>query len=196
MRVAVDAHAVAQPSAGDAGNARWIENLIHALTTTADAGDEVCAMVAHAAAEQRIDPGVPLLQVGEANMRRLTWGAPRAMERAHADVGVFNYVVPFRGRTPSAVVVHDAAFITNPEWFSRRDKLVLGKLVPSADVKVTAPRPTLSLSRTADVITVTFTGSLQSSTSLTGPFSNVTGATSPYAVPAPPGGSLFFRSIK
>ena len=132
MRVAVDAHAVAQPSAGDAGNARWIENLIHALTTTADAGDEVCAMVAHAAAEQRIDPGVPLLQVGEANMRRLTWGAPRAMERARADVGVFNYVVPFRGRTPSAVVVHDAAFITNPEWFSRRDKLVLGKLVPAA----------------------------------------------------------------
>ena len=126
MRVAVDAHAVAQPSAGDAGNARWIENLIHALHLTATGGDQVCAMVAHAAAEQRINPGVPLLQVGEANMRRLTWGAPHAMERARADVGVFNYVVPFRGRTPSAVVVHDAAFITNPEWFSRRDKLVLG----------------------------------------------------------------------
>ena len=73
---------------------------------------------------------------------------------------------------------------------------VPGKMVSSVDVKVTPPRPTLSLSRTADVITVTFTGSLQSSTSLTGPFSNVTGATSPYAVPAPTGGSLFFRSIK
>ena len=87
MRVAVDAHAVAQPSAGDAGNARWIENLIHALHLTATGGDQVCAMVAHAAAEQRINPGVPLLQVGEANMRRLTWGAPHAMERARADVG-------------------------------------------------------------------------------------------------------------
>lgn len=132
MRVAVDAHAVAQPSAGDAGNARWIENLIHALVTTAGTGDEVCAMVAHAGAEQRIDPGVPLLKVGEANVRRLTWGAPRAMERARADVGVFNYVVPFRGRTPSAVVVHDAAFVTNPEWFSKRDNAVLGRLVPGA----------------------------------------------------------------
>ena len=49
---------------------------------------------------------------------------------------------------------------------------VPGKMVSSVDVKVTPPRPTLSLSRTADVITVTFTGSLQSSTSLTGPFSN------------------------
>ncbi len=132
MRVAVDAHAVAQPTAGDAGNARWIENLIHALHLTADPGDEICAMVAHNEAEQRIEPGVPLLRVTDANVRRLTWGAPRAMERARADVGVFNYVVPFRGRTPSAVVVHDAAFITNPEWFSRRDSAVLGRLVPRA----------------------------------------------------------------
>jgi hypothetical protein len=73
---------------------------------------------------------------------------------------------------------------------------VPGKLVPSAEVKVTAPAPVLSLSRTGDVITVTFTGNLQSSTSISGPFSNVTGATSPYTVPAPTGGSLFFRSSK
>ena len=71
MRVAVDAHAVAQPSAGDAGNARWIENLIHALSLTAGTGDEVCAMVAHAGAEQRIDPGVPLLKVTAANVRQI-----------------------------------------------------------------------------------------------------------------------------
>ena len=54
----------------------------------------------------------------------------------------------------------------------------------------------LSLSRTGDAITVTFTGNLQSATSISGPFSNVTGATSPYTVPAPTGGSLFYRSIK
>ena len=132
MRVAVDAHAVAQPSAGDAGNARWIENLIHALHLTATGGDQVCAMVAHDDAKGRIEPGVPLLRVSDSNVRRLVWNAPRALKTARADIGVFNYVVPFRGRTPSAVVVHDAAFITNPEWFSRRDNLVLGKLVPGA----------------------------------------------------------------
>jgi hypothetical protein len=67
---------------------------------------------------------------------------------------------------------------------------------PSAEVKVTAPAPVLSLSRTGDVITVTFTGNLQSSTSIRGAFSNVTGGASPDAVPAPSGGSPFYRSIK
>lgn len=56
--------------------------------------------------------------------------------------------------------------------------------------------PTLSLIRTGDVITVTFTGSLQSSTSITGPLLKVIGAASPDAVPAPTGGCPFYRSIK
>ena len=132
MRVAVDAHAVAQPTAGDAGNARWIENLIHALVATATPTDDVVAMIAHDQARERIDPAVPLVEVTDRNVPRLLRGAPRAMEDARASVGVFNYVVPFRGKTPSAVVVHDAAFVTNPEWFSKRDRLMLGQLVPRA----------------------------------------------------------------
>ena len=132
MRVAVDAHAVAQPTPGDAGNARWIENLIHALVATAGPSDDVVAMIAHDQARERIDPAVPLVEVTDRNVPRLMHGAPRVMEHAHADVGVFNYVVPFRGRTPTAVVVHDAAFVTNPGWFSRRDRTMLGRLVPRA----------------------------------------------------------------
>jgi glycosyltransferase involved in cell wall biosynthesis len=132
MRVAVDAHAVAQPTAGDAGNARWIESLIHALVATAGPGDDVVAMIAHDQARERIDPSVPLVEVTDRNVPRLLRGAPHVMERARADVGVFNYVVPFRGKTPSAVVVHDAAFVTNPGWFSRRDRAMLGTLVPRA----------------------------------------------------------------
>jgi glycosyltransferase involved in cell wall biosynthesis len=132
MRVAVDAHAVAQPTAGDAGNARWIESLIHALVATAGPDDDVVAMIAHDQARERIDPAVPLVEVTDANVPRLMWGANAAMGQARADIGVFNYVVPFRGRTPSAVVVHDAAFVTNPEWFSRRDRAMLGRLVPRA----------------------------------------------------------------
>ena len=132
MRVAVDAHAVAQPTAGDAGNARWIESLIHALVSTAGPGDDVVAMIAHDQARERIDPAVPLVEVTDRNVPRLLRGAPHVMERARADVGVFNYVVPFRGRTPSAVVVNDAAFVTNPGWFSRRDRQMLGTLVPRA----------------------------------------------------------------
>lgn len=59
-----------------------------------------------------------------------------------------------------------------------------------------AGRPALSLNRTGDAITVTSTGNLQSSTSIRGAFSNVTGSASPDAVPAPSGGSPFYRSIK
>jgi glycosyltransferase involved in cell wall biosynthesis len=132
MRVAVDAHAVAQPTPGDAGNARWIENLIHALVATAGPDDSVLAMIAHDQARERIDPAMPLVEVTDRNVPRLLRGAPRVMERARADIGVFNYVVPFRGRTPSAVVVHDAAFVSNPGWFSRRDREMLGRLVPRA----------------------------------------------------------------
>lgn len=132
MRVAVDAHAVAQPTPGDAGNARWIESLIHALVATAGPEDSVLAMIAHDQARERIDPAVPLMEVTDRNVPRLLRGAPHVMERAGADVGVFNYVVPFRGKTPSAVVVHDAAFVSNPGWFSRRDRAMLGRLVPRA----------------------------------------------------------------
>ncbi|MBM3635348.1 MAG: glycosyltransferase family 4 protein [Actinobacteria bacterium] len=128
----MDAHAVAQPTPGDAGNARWIKNLIHALVATAGPDDSVLAMIAHDQARERIDPAVPLIEVTDRNVSRLLRGAPRVMQRARADIGVFNYVVPFRGRTPSAVVVHDAAFVTNPGWFSRRDREVLGRLVPWA----------------------------------------------------------------
>jgi hypothetical protein len=90
-------------------------------------------------------------------------------------------------------------FPTTPSDISASYRLlagVPGKLAPSTAVRVTAPAPVLSLSRTGDVITVNFTGKLQSSTSISGPFSNVTGATSPYTVPAPSGGSLFYRSIR
>jgi len=68
--------------------------------------------------------------------------------------------------------------------------------VPSAEVGVGAPRPTLSVSYASDKVTVTYSGSLQSATSPTGPFSNVSGASSPYVAPASGTGSLFFRSVQ
>ena len=90
-------------------------------------------------------------------------------------------------------------FPTTPADISATYRLlagVPGKMVPSNEVKVVPPAPQLSLSQKSGVLTITFTGNLQSSASITGPFSNVTGATSPYTVPAPSGGNLFFRSIK
>ena len=73
---------------------------------------------------------------------------------------------------------------------------VPGDLVPSAVVKVIEPisTPTLSIGTAGSKVTITYTGTLQSAASVTGPFTPVTGATSPY-VPTV-SGTLFFRSVK
>lgn len=73
---------------------------------------------------------------------------------------------------------------------------VPGKYVPSSVVQVVAPRPTLSLTPTATGVSVSFTGTLQSGPSITGPFVNVGGATSPYVITAPSGDAQFFRSVQ
>ncbi len=72
---------------------------------------------------------------------------------------------------------------------------VPGMVIYSEVVKLTVPKPTLAIERSPTGITVTFTGSLQSSTSIMGAFNPVAGATSPYTVPDPTG-TLFFRAVK
>ena len=73
---------------------------------------------------------------------------------------------------------------------------VPGNLVPSAVVKVVEPggTPTLGIGTSGGKISITYTGTLQSAPSVTGPFTPVAGATSPY-VPTVTG-TLFFRSVK
>ena len=73
---------------------------------------------------------------------------------------------------------------------------VPGKYVPSAEVRVVGPRPTLSVGANGANVVVTYTGTLQSATSITGPFSNVSGAASPYVAPASGTGNLYFRSVE
>ena len=75
---------------------------------------------------------------------------------------------------------------------------VPGKSVTSNPVKLvlaSAEPPTISIATAAGGTTVTFTGTLQSAATVAGPFQNVTGATSPYTVPAGTGMG-FFRSVK
>lgn len=73
---------------------------------------------------------------------------------------------------------------------------VPGRYVPSSVVKVVAPRPSLSLTPTATGVSVSFTGTLQSSPSISGPFVNVGGASSPYVINAPSADAQFFRSVQ
>jgi hypothetical protein len=75
---------------------------------------------------------------------------------------------------------------------------VPGKEVPSNVVKLsTGPvgPPEISISSTGTTITLTYTGKLQSATTVNGPFADVAGAQSPYAVPNPTG-TAFYRAVK
>src|SRR5690606_11434725 len=67
-----------------------------------------------------------------------------------ADLGaaaaVFTYVSPGWSPCPVLLAVHDATFMTNPEWLSARARMVLRGLVPRSARRA---RAVLALSETA-----------------------------------------------
>ncbi|MBI4658881.1 MAG: immunoglobulin domain-containing protein [Verrucomicrobia bacterium] len=84
---------------------------------------------------------------------------------------------PFTSLNPDGLKLFDAAV----NW--------------AAEIKVQPPAqaPTLSVSRTATGLSITFTGSLQSADSVTGPWTDVANATSPLAVTTA-AGAKFYRA--
>lgn len=56
-------------------------------------------------------------------------GFPIALRRCRPDVLHVQYFVPPLMRCPVVVTVHDVSFAVRPEYFSRRDRLMLGALV-------------------------------------------------------------------
>jgi len=150
VRVAVDCHMVAQPHAGDAGNARFHTLLTCALAETAAPGDSVSALVAYPGAAERLG-SVDVLDVPAGNLRRLAMGIPRALRRDGADAAIFSYVTPLRPPCPVLVVVHDVSFKLHPEWFSARVRGLLGMLVPRS-LQQSAMILTVSQASKADLV--------------------------------------------
>ena len=136
---------VAQPRAGDAGNARYAAALAGSLVATAGPGDAVAALVAHDGAADAL-PGTDALPVPAANLPRLGWAAARALAEWGAGAGVFTYVAPARSPCPLLLAVHDPSFLVHPEWLDRRARAVLRTMVPPSARRA---RLVLALSRTA-----------------------------------------------
>lgn len=151
MRVAVDCHMVGQPEAGDAGNARFHALLTHALAETAADGDDVLALVAHAAAGPILDGAARLVDVPAGNVTRLGWGAARALAREQAAAAIFSYVMPMRPPCPLLLVVHDVTFRLYPQWSSTRVRALLGTMVPRS-VHNAARIITVSATSKADLV--------------------------------------------
>jgi glycosyltransferase involved in cell wall biosynthesis len=143
---AVDCHMVGQTAAGDAGNARYAAALVAALAATAADGDEVASLVATPEGARALDDYGRTIGVPAADVPRLARAAPRALVDLEAGAAVFTYVSPRWSPCPVLLAVHDATFMTNPEWLGARARMVLRGLVPRA---ARTARLVLALSETA-----------------------------------------------
>lgn len=61
---------------------------------------------------------------------RYPLGLPRALRRDAVDLLHVQYFRPPRTRCPVVVTAHDISFAVHPEFFTRRDRILLGTLVP------------------------------------------------------------------
>jgi glycosyltransferase involved in cell wall biosynthesis len=143
---AVDCHMVGQAAAGDAGNARYAATLVAAMAATADPGDAVASLVATPEGARRLARAGRTIGVPAADVPRLARAAPRALSDLGADAAVFTYVCPVWSPCPVLLAVHDATFMTNPEWLGARARSVLRGLVPRSVRKAAL---VLALSETA-----------------------------------------------
>ena len=75
----------------------------------------------------------------------------------------------------------------------RYDRLFVYQFRNFGDFVIAPPTPTLSFSRSGATIIITYTGVLQSSAVVTGPYGDVSGATNPYTAPTT-GAQLYFRA--
>jgi len=129
---------------------------VAALTVVIDAdvlgrhrtGDEsyVSALLAELGAEQTgldlaattrdpalVPEGVRAIRVRtRSQIVRLAVSLPRALQREHAALGHFQYVIPPAWRGPSVITVHDLSYEAHPELFSWSDQAFFRLMVPRA----------------------------------------------------------------
>lgn len=57
---------------------------------------------------------------------------PRALKQDRADVAHTQYTTPLRSPCPVVTTVHDISFRLHPEWFPKKDRILLNLSVPGA----------------------------------------------------------------
>ena len=80
---------------------------------------------------------------------------PKACRSLGADVVHVQYTISPLMRTPAVTTIHDVSFFVRPEWFSRRDGVLLRRSVPMAARKA---RQILAVSNHSKQEIVRFTG--------------------------------------
>lgn len=144
---AVDCHMVGQQAAGDAGNGRYAATMVAAMAQTAGSADTVGALVATAAGRAQMATVTDAVAaVPGADVPRIMRAASRVLTHMGAGAAVFTYVAPRHAPCPVLLAIHDATFITNPEWLSRRARTMLRLMVGHSARRA---RAVLVLSETA-----------------------------------------------
>lgn len=130
-----------------------------------------------------------------------------AQALGRADVGrgasdtIYNVVVQTPGLYPLRTMWWQGGGGGNAEWASIRtgSRALLNDLNHPAHLRTfyglsIVPSPEISISRDGNDIVLTYTGTLQSATAVGGPYTDVTGASSPHRIPVNSGPQLFLRT--
>jgi len=114
---------------------------------------------------------------------------------------IFGVRVPQAGVYPLRLVWENGGGDVNCEWFTQDPATGVKTLLnaPNSTVKAwisrtVANRPTLSISSQGGVWKISYTGTLQAAPSISGTFTDVQGASSPYSVPTGSAGMQFYRA--
>ncbi|HLJ56142.1 MAG TPA: glycosyltransferase family 1 protein [Chthonomonadaceae bacterium] len=133
MRIAIDGRALTGKFTGD--RTYW-RGLLRALPAVA-ADDEIVVYSRAPIPEGELEPGANLraTAIDSPSDRLWTMAAlPAALRRDRADLVHVQYTTPPRMLCPCPIVttVHDISFKIHPEWFGRKDRLLLNLTVPAS----------------------------------------------------------------
>jgi len=119
---------------------------------------------------------------------------------------IFFFVVPQAGVYPMRLIWYEGGGGANAEWFTvnkQGEKILINSTAAGAikayrgrdeSQKLGGDIPTISVARDGANVKITFTGKLQSADAITGPWTDVAGATSPRNAPVSGGPVKFWRS--
>lgn len=126
MLILFDAHMIGER---ETGNEVYAVSLLRGFRETGHSGDVVAAVSSEEAAG-RLQNICRTTPVSSNPFVRLVRDLPREFRRHGADLLHVTYFGPFWTRIPGVVTVHDIAYRHHPEWFSLRDRAVLGAGIP------------------------------------------------------------------
>ena len=136
-------------------------------------------------------------------------GASQAIELGGADYGKgmgwidFGVSVPQAGLYPLNLIWYNGGGGAGIEFAATQpdgsrvlvnDTSNPKSLLAFRAVTAAPPHPTVSVSRSGGTVTITFSGTLQSSATVNGTYANVPGAASPYTVPTGAAAAQFYRA--